>query len=138
MTLYSEIYEAFKDKITDYDFIRYDPNIQNEILYSYLRKAVTRFRKQYVKNDTNTGFIDDLSDYEIDIITEWMVSFWIYPYLNNEENMKNILNTSDYNMYSPANLLDKLLTLYETSRKRARSLSNEYSFINSDIENWKS
>lgn len=142
MTDYKEIFDSFKDKITDYDLPLYTDDIQYEILCSILRKACAKFGR-ICKSDLSTrddeimSFGCDLTIDEIDILTEWMVYEWLTPYLNNIENLRNQLNTKDFSFFSPANLLSTIQNVHITSRKRAKSMMNEYSYVNSDLENLK-
>lgn len=143
MTKYEIVFDAFKDKITDYDLPLYDKDIQTEILYSLLTKACSKFARICKTNLSKRSgelfeFTEDLSLEEIDILTEWMVYYWISPYLNNTENLRNQLSTKDFSFFSPANLLSTLQKVHLESRKRARSITNEYSYIHSDLENLKS
>lgn len=142
MTEYNTIFDSFKDKITDYDLPLYDEAIQIEMLCSLLNKACSKFRRicksdLSKKDDELLEFVDNLSIEEIDILTEWMVFYWITPHLNNTENLRNQLSTKDFSFFSPANLLSVLQKVHSESRRRARSITNEYSYIHSDLENLK-
>lgn len=142
MTEYTEIFNSFKDKITDYDLPLYTDDIQNEMLCSALRKACAKFGRicksdLSTRNDEIMSFGCNLTIEEIDIITEWMVYEWLTPYLNNIENLRNQLNTKDFSFFSPANLLSAIQNVYTASRKRAKSMMNEYSYVNSDLEKLK-
>ncbi len=142
MTLYTEIFESFKDKITDYDLPLYADDIQNDILCSVLIKACAKFARicksdLSLRDDELMQFGCTLSIEELDILTEWMVYEWLTPYLNNTENLRNHLNTKDFSLFSPANLLSTIQNVHTISRKRAKSMMNEYSYIHSDLENLK-
>lgn len=79
------------------------------------------------------AFREDLPYEVIDILTEWMVAYWLKPYVNNLENLRNNLNTKDFTSFSPANLLEKVGDRYTAARRYARSLSNEYSIVINDL-----
>lgn len=139
-TEYSLIYDEFKDKITDYNLPLYEDKIQDKILFSLLRKACGRFKRICKNpldfNDMNIlmeQFECELTQEEIDIITTWMVYFWITPFVNNSDNLQNILNTKDFTQFSPSNLTQTLKEIQKESLKEARSLQNEYSIINGDM-----
>lgn len=140
MVKYDYIYAYFKDKITDYDLLQYQMEIQDEILLSLLNQSCAKFQR-ICKNDLSLRddelgeFSTELTLEEIDILTEWMVEAWLRPFLNDSESLRDSLNTKDFQFYSPANMLDKLQNTYTTARKTARSRMNEYSFIYGD---WKS
>jgi len=142
MTEYKEIFDYFKDKITDYDLPLYDEITQNEIMLSFMKTACSKFKRICKvdlsdRDDIAMHFNNVLDDEIKDIITEWMVEGWVKQFLNNSENLRNKLSTKDFSVFSPANLLDKIKDTYELSRKRAKSTMNEYSFINGDLENLK-
>lgn len=142
MTKYKTIFDSFKDKITDYDLPLYSEEMQTEMLCSLLNKACSKFKRicksnLNKKDDKSLEFTDNLSLEEIDILTEWMVFYWITPHLNNTENLRNQLSTKNFSFFSPANLLSSLQKVQNESRKRARSITNEYSYIHSDLENLK-
>jgi len=138
-TTYNHVISEFKDKITDPDLITFSDELQNEILFALMNKAITKC-KRIVKPIVDLSqkgeleFENELPDEIIDIITEWMVVFWLEPYVNNLENLRNQLNTKDFSMYSPANLLEKIGNRYDMGRKYAKSTMNEYSYIIADMK----
>ena len=143
-TNYEEVFAEFKDKITDPDLITFAEDLQTEILVAYMKKAISKC-KRVVKtvdlgnrDDELMVFGDELPDEVMDIITEWMTVFWLQPFVNNIENLRNNLSTKDFSVFSPANLLEKIGDRYDTSYKRARSIMNEYSYIISDMKELKS
>lgn len=142
MTEYQTIYEDFLDKVDDIEIANYDEDMLYEQLYRYLNSAIKKFiycKKDLSERDTSSdGYFEaDLDSMEVDILSEYMLVSWIKQKLNNLENVQNALSTSDFSFYSPANLLDKLETHYKDSRRRARTLMNEYSMIASDYDTWR-
>lgn len=144
MTQYEDIFMMFKDNITDPDLLKFSSTLQNETLIALMSKAITKCKRickdidLSKRNDNELEFKVDVPDEIIDIITEWMTVFWLKPYLNNIENLRNSLSTKDFSFFSPANLLDKISNRYELARKHARSLTNEYSYIHADMSRLKS
>ena len=67
-----------------------------------------------------------------------MTVFWLGPFVNNIENLRNHLSTKDFSVFSPANLLEKIGDRYDIYYKRARSITNEYSYIIADMKGLKS
>ncbi len=138
-TTYDSIFDSFKDGITDPDLLEFTQDIQRDLLNALMNKAISKCKRICKDVDFNSKddeiqeFTTDIPDEVIDIITEWMTVFWLKPYLDNIENLRNVLNTKDFSMYSPANLLDKINERYNSARKQARSLTNEYSYIHSDM-----
>lgn len=143
-TSYGTIFREFKDKITDPDLLLFSQDLQNEILLSYMNKAIAKCNRIVKKkvdlslrSDEVLTFLVELPDEVIDIITEWMTVFWLQPYVNNLENLRNNLSTKDFSGFSPANLLEKIGNRYDIARKNARNLTNEYSFIIADMKELK-
>ena len=143
-TSYDYVFAEFKDKITDPDLITFAEDLQTEMLIAYMNKAIARCSRIVKKtvdlsnrDDKLGDFLVEVPDEVIDIITEWMIVFWLKPYVNNLENLKNNLSTKDFSVFSPANLLEKIGDRYDISRKQARSLTNEYSYIIADMSGLK-
>ena len=143
-TSYETVFAEFKDKITDPDLITFADDLQTEMLIAYMKKAISKC-KRIVKtvdlskcDDKIMEFSVEIPDEVMDIITEWMTVFWLQPFVNNIENLRNNLPTKDFSVFSSANLLEKIGNRYDTSYKRARSVMNEYSYIIADMKELKS
>ena len=144
-TSYETVFAEFKDKITDPDLITFAESLQTEMLVAYMNKAISRCGRVVNKVVDLSLRDDELMEFSVeipyevmDIITEWMTVFWLQPYVNNLENLRNSLSTKDFSVFSPANLLEKVGNRYDTARKQARSLTNEYSYIIADMKELKS
>lgn len=144
-TSYETVFNEFKDKITDPDLITFAESLQTEMLVAYMNKAISRCGRVANKVVDLSLRDDELMEFSVeipyevmDIITEWMTVFWLQPYVNNLENLRNNLSTKDFSAFSPANLLEKVGNRYDTARKQARSLTNEYSYIIADMKELKS
>lgn len=138
-TSYTMVFAEFKDKITDPDLLLFSENLQHEIILSFMDKAIARCRRVVsgiVDLDNRDNLIaefgEELPWEVIDIITEWMTVFWLQPYVNNIENLRNNLSTKDFSLFSPANLLEKIGSRYDIASRKARSLMNEYSYVISE------
>ena len=142
-TTYETVFAEFKDKITDPDLITFAEDLQTEMLIAYMKKAIGKCKRVVKTVDLNNRddelmeFGVELPDEVMDIITEWMTVFWLQPFVNNIENLRNNLSTKDFSVFSPANLLEKIGDRYDIARKHARSLTNEYSYIVADMKELK-
>lgn len=142
-TTYETVFAEFKDKITDPDLITFAEDLQIEMLVAYMKKAIGKCKRVVKTVDLNNRddelmeFGVELPDEVMDIITEWMTVFWLQPFVNNIENLRNNLSTKDFSVFSPANLLEKIGDRYDIARKHARSLTNEYSYIIADMKELK-
>ena len=105
-----------------------------------LKQATVKFSescKKDLSDVTTTGFVSDLDDYEIDILSELMVEAWYKPHINYTDLLRNKLSTKDFTTFSPANLQKENRESYELAHKRARSMINEYSFRMNNIGDLK-
>ena len=139
-TKYSDVIEEFQDKITDYELASFSYDLQEEILNALLRKACRKFKvcvQDLSDRDDELGLFNiDLSEDEIDILTEWMVKEWLEPIKNDTDNLHNRINTAEFSSISPANMQLAVKETYDEARRRARSLMNEYSYRNGDMNLW--
>lgn len=140
-TSYNTVFQEFKDKITDPDLLLFSRDLQDEMLISYMDKAISKCNRvvkptvDLSRRDNEIRMFEiEIPDEVMDILTEWMTVFWLKPFVNNIENLRNNLSTKDFSVFSPANLLEKIGDRYESARKYARSVTNEYSYIIADMK----
>ena len=113
-TNYETVFAEFKDKITDPDLITFAEELQTEMLTAYMKKAIGKCKRVIKtvdlsnRDDELMQFGVEIPDEVMDIITEWMTVFWLEPFVNNIENLRNNLSTKDFSVFSPANLLEKI------------------------------
>lgn len=81
----------------------------------------------------HNGNIFTLTNREKDILALGMVLHFVEPYVYNTDALQNALNTKDFTLYSPANLLEKMTDLMNITRKRLKGEINLYSFRNGEI-----
>ena len=139
-TEFSVVYGSFLGKVTDTDLSDMTAENANSVMSDLLKQAVVKFSescKKDLSNVTATGFVDDLNDYEVDILSELMVEAWYKPHINYTDLLRNKLSTKDFTTFSPANLQKENRESYELAHKRARSMINEYSFRMNNIGDLK-
>ena len=112
-TPYSDVFNVFLGKITDYDLPKFNDIDREDILEGYMVSACVKFNKVclvdlYDRNNDSKQFNNDLDDEIIDIITENMLVEWLKPKLLSTENLENALSTKDFSLFSPANLLGNI------------------------------
>lgn len=143
-TLYSDIYNLFLNRITDYDLPAFTEDNRESILHGFMISSCSKFKRICKKmsgidlsdrDDTIKQFNSSLSDEQKDIIATGMIVEWIKPKYYFDENMRNILNTKDYNMAaSPVNVLNGVRNTYYQIKKEFESAINKYSFVNGDTD----
>ena len=138
-TTFTDVYSHFLSKISDYDILEFDIGDREDILERYLISAVSEFKKNCQEVDLAYDrdvkeFETDLSDQILEIITTGMAYYWLNPQILNTDNLRNVMNTKDFEMYSPANLLLQLRTLRNDLRKEFTNMIYEYSYLYGRIE----
>lgn len=133
---------AFLGKVTEYDFLKLDDYDRNSMVDGYMKRACAQFNK-ICKYDLVTGddavrelqttIPDDEIDEIVDIVSEGMLVQWMKPYFYRADNLENVLNTSDFSQYSPAELLYRLTNAYNTSKKDFMNMMREYSYNHGDL-----
>lgn len=141
-TPYDVFTKHFLDKVEEYKFIQLPTENRTEIVDGYMKRACAQFKK-ICKYDIATGDDDnrvfpieiDASDIDeiADIISEGMLVQWMKPYMYKQENLENMLNTTDYNGYSPAELLYRITAAYKMCKKDFSNLMKEYSYNHGDL-----
>lgn len=143
-TSYSELYNIFLNRITDYDLPVFEETDREAVLHNLLINSCSKFQRickrashidLYNRDETLKQFNDKLSDEQIDIITTGMIVEWIKPKYYLDENMRNVLNTKDYNMAaSPVNVLGGVRNTYLQVKQEFEAMMNKYSFVNGDSD----
>ena len=139
-TDFNVVYGSFLSKVTDTDLSDMPEEDANSVMSDLLKQATVKFSescKKDLSDVTTTGFVSDLDDYEVDILSELMVEAWYKPHINYTDLLRNKLSTKDFTTFSPANLQKENRESYELAHKRARSMINEYSFRMNNIGDLK-
>ena len=139
---YDVFANAFLNKVTEYDFVRLDAFDRNSIVDGYMKRACSQFNHicQYdlVSGDDNVRELyvsipDEDIDEIADIVSEGMLVQWMKPYFYRSENLENVLNTSDYSAYSVSELLYRITSAYNQSKKDFTNMMREYSYNHGDL-----
>lgn len=140
-----DIFEgAFLSKITEYDFLQIDPYDRNGSIDSYMKRSAAQFNKvcKYdllTFDDAVRELAVDIPDSDlveiVDIVATGMVVQWLQPYMFKSENLENILNTADYSMYSPAELLLRVREVYQMAQRDFKNMIKDYSYDHGDLSN---
>ena len=139
---YNLFTSAFLSKVTEYNFIRLDDHDRNSMTDGYMKRACAQF-SEVCKYDL-TRYDDALREFQvsipdneideiIDIVTEGMLAQWMKQYVYAGENLKNMLNTSDFTAYSPSELLYRITSTYEMCKKDFTRRIREYSYRHGDL-----
>lgn len=131
-TPFTVLYDSVLSKIRDYDFFNMEQEEIYSVLSDYIRPAVAAFRgcKQDISQRTETEFECTLTDTEIEILANYMTIAYIDSnYIRVPLALKQTLSSKDFNAFSPANHLEKMMEVREKYRKDNETLLVRYSYI---------
>ena len=137
-TSFDEIYKRFLAKIADYEMLECGEATLEGYLLDLLTASIDDF-SELCKQDISTVdlslsmFYVTLTQREKDILALGMVVHWIRPKVYNSDMLRNVLNTKDYSVYSPANLLEKMTDLLEKTETELDQKMKMYSYRNEDM-----
>ena len=140
---YDSFTAAFLAKVSEYDLLEMSDLNRQDVIDGYLKAAITMFRKNCkydlftTQDDVEREFTVDVAEEDVDelvdIISEGMVLQWMKPFLYRQENLENLLNTRDFTLYSPANLLLRIGEAHKQVKKDYIQMIREYSYNHGDL-----
>ena len=133
-TPYEKIYENLLPKFRSYEIPIMEVDEVKDYLHDYLIPAIARFhvcRKDLNdRNDLLERFNVELSDVEIEILSNYALLEYIdSTYVRVPTLLKANLSSTDFNAFSPANFLDKLMMMHKTYLAENETLLARYAWI---------
>lgn len=143
----SSVYRRFLNKISDYNFSLINNEkevIEDNLLQLYI-SATPKFpqcRKDLGINYINVDGVpvdgsiiinSNLTSLEQEIISKLMLIEYLRPVIIKNEVIEQVLGDADFNLYSQANHLNQLQSLYNTMKKEVNSDISKYSFLRNGI-----
>lgn len=123
MTPFSKVYDAFKARILEDDWINWEEELVALDLRQILESAIPRFKFPRVSlARTDEGFTEDLEE-EVQILGAYMAMEWLDREILTWENVKPLYDEADF---SPANKLAQLIKLSASTRDTAKKLEANY------------
>ena len=124
MTPFSKIYDAFHSRILEDEWYQWMYEEAEQDWRQILENAITWFKFPRVSLEHDEkGFIDDLTQAEIQVIADFMKVEWLNRCIMTWENVKPLYEERDF---SQANLLDKLGSALEVERLKAEKRESIY------------
>lgn len=124
MTSFDVVYTAFLSKILEDEWEEWTEEEIKEDLFTLLEGAIVRFKFPRVSLEyTSEGFVEDLSNEEIQILASYMKCEWLNRTILTWENVKPLYEERDF---SQANLLDKFNSMLAAEQKHALQLEGIY------------
>lgn len=133
-TPYEKLYENLLPKFRSYEIpFMTEDEVKSE-LHDYLIPAAARFhvcKKDLTdRDDESECFRCELSDNEIEILSNYMLIEYIdSTYVRTPTLLKVNLSSSDFNAFSPANMLDKLLSMQKRYISENEGLLSRYAWL---------
>lgn len=134
---------AFLAKITEYELGFLAESDRDTIVYGYMNRAISGFKRNCkydlvnTRSDDTQEFIIDIPDgdidYIVDIVSEGMIVQWLKPYVYRQELLENTINTRDFTTYSPAELLMRVGNAYAKAQKDYTQMIRDYSYNVGDL-----
>ena len=117
MTPFRKVNEAFLSRILEDEWQHWMLEEAEQDWYQIMINAITWFKFPRTSLEINEeGFINDLSNEEIQIIADFMKCEWLNRCIMTWENVKPLYEERDF---SQANLLDKLDNLCKAQEEKA-------------------
>ena len=124
MTPFRKVNEAFLSRILEDEWQHWMLEEAEQDWYQIMINALTWFKFPRTSLEINEeGFINVLSNEEIQIIATFMMCEWVSRTITNWENLKPLYEEKDF---SHAILLDKLKAILETMQEKAAALERIY------------
>ena len=133
-TPYEKLYENLLPKFRSYEIPLMSTEEVKDYLHDFLIPAISRFhvcRKDLNdRDDIAECFNAELSDMEIEILSNYVLLEYIdSTYVRTPTLLKVNLSSSDFNAFSPANMLDKLLAMHKTYLAENETLLSRYAWM---------
>ena len=124
MTPFSKVYDAFLSRILEDEWGQWLYEEAEEDWHQIMDNAIAwfKFPRVSLEYDEN-GFVDDLTQAEIQVIADFMKCEWLNRCIMTWENVKPLYEERDF---SQANLLDKLESALEAEKKNAEKRESIY------------
>ena len=124
-----KIFSRFLSQIEDESWLEIDEYILEELMYDYLYKSIVEFNvceKDLTVDPIANEIVSDLEEDEVLILAFGMVIHYLTPKILREENLQQMVTSSDFSKLSNANMLDKLLKLRTQIRKEYQMYLHKY------------
>jgi len=137
-TPYKVLFDGVIDRMRSTGLTNITEDEFDEILFSYIRPACTKFRacRQDLsrRNDDLAIFEIELTEEEIEILVNFMhIEFLSANYINVPSLLRQSLVSRDYHAFSSANHLKGLMDLRATIQRETRQMISIYSHLESEL-----
>lgn len=133
-TSYDTIYDNVLPKFRSWEIPLMTEDEVRECLHDYLAPAIARFhvcRKDLSdRSDEEGAFNVTLSNIEVEILGNYLLLEYLdSTYIRVPTLLKSSLSSTDFNSFSSANMLDKLMAMHKTYLAENESLLARYAWL---------
>ena len=133
-TPYEKIYANLLPKFRDYDIPLMSEEEVKETLQDYILPAIARFHICYKdlsdRDDSLEQFNITLNDMELEILSNYVLLEYLdSKYIRTQVVLKATLSSKDFNAFSNANHLSKLLDMHKTFLIENETLLARYAWM---------
>ena len=124
-----KIFSRFLSQIEDESWLEIDEDVLEELMYDYLYRSIVEFnvcKKDLTIDPIANEIASDLDEDEVLILAFGMLIHYLTPKILREENLQQMVTSSDFSKLSNANMLDKLLKLRTQIRKEYQMYLHKY------------
>lgn len=138
-TPFSDIYDRFLRKVSDYSLVNLTNEELDTLLADYLTSAIPKFRKcrKDLSLQTSSQFDEDLTGDEQEILATLMILEWISPRIYTIELLKQSLGSKDWQLYSQANHLKELRSLRSDIENELDRMMIDYSYSVGKVDDFR-
>lgn len=133
MTPYSNIFDRFEKKITDFDLDGLIPANIAEIEIALLNDACAMYvtsTEDLSRDDGAESFTYDLTETSELILSDYMLYLWCHPYVYNQELFETHFSTMEYQKFSPSAAMEQIRKLMQWAERQAGRLATGKSIKN--------
>ena len=131
-TPYENVYRGFLNRVSDFNLAELDDYTLNEMLKGWLNSAIVKVRtsSDLSHDDDNETFNNDLSDFDIELLSMGMTIAWLDQTLNSSELTLQFIGGKEEKYYSQANHIAELRALRTDTMREMQKLHSYRTYTN--------
>lgn len=138
-TPYSEVYDVFLRRVSDYSLLNLTQTQLESTLQKYMVGSVAKVKiyfadNYFVRDDVAQQFTNTLDDTVKEILGGQMVVEWLSPVINTSEVLRQVLTDRDFKIYSQSNHLEQLVKLRDNAREEVDGLLVSFTYNKTGLE----
>lgn len=132
-TSYESVYSRFLGSITDYELAYLPDEDMESMVHGWMLRAIVEFYNCKTnledRDDEIRCFNVDLSDWEIDVLSKFMVAAWLNDQISSVNLTLQMFGGKEEKWFSQSQHLSTLIALRDSIRTEARKMSRDRSYV---------